>query len=331
LADDVKTGGVLVISEHWRGKPAQSTFDAVSVSRKLAESKSSEVKILLMGDGAGEAAETIASDTGHDVICVITDPSIDYNPEAWVDMAERIISERGFGTVVVPHTSTGWDFAPALGAKLSWNCITGVRQVEDKEGIVLVRGAFSGKLRQRAYLPPIGKVVITVMPGAAEKVAAPRAGEVESVHMDISGELRTESLGRIEAEKRSVDLSRAEVVVAAGRGADSDEKLELVRELSSVFDKGVFAASRPLVDSGRVELDRQVGQTGQTVTPKLYLAVGISGAIQHTAGMSGSELIVAVNTDRRASIFDVADIGVIEDMESFLPAFMEAWNESRGK
>jgi len=169
---------------------------------------------------------------------------------------------------------------------------------------------------------PDSLTVITMMPGSAKPVAAKPAGSVEKIALEITPG-RTRSLGYLEGPKRTLDLTKAEVIVAAGRGLGDPEKIGLVRELAATFDRAAVGASRPVVDAGWLPLEHQVGMTGQTVAPKLYLACGISGALQHTMGMSRSSLIVAINTDPRAPIFSIAHLGVIADLHRFLPILTE--------
>ena len=133
----------------------------------------------------------------------------------------------------------------------------------------------------------------------------------------------TKNLGYVEAKRGALDLTKAEVIVSAGRGIGDQDKLELVKKLAECFDKGALGASRPIIDVGWLPLEHQVGQTGQTVRPKLYIACGISGAIQHTAGMATPELIVAINTDPQANIFTVAHIGIVADLHEFLPVLAD--------
>ncbi|NTW53874.1 MAG: electron transfer flavoprotein subunit alpha/FixB family protein [Chlorobaculum sp.] len=218
--------------------------------------------------------------------------------------------------VVFLHSSYGWDLAPRVAFAMQAALISGIVGLDG--GGYLVESC-NGKMR-RTVRPLTGRAVLTIQPGAF--AVAPMQGSPEVIDIDAEPDAAVEFLGCIQPE-RGVDLSRASVIVSAGRGVGSAERVELVRALSEALG-GEVGASRPVVDAGWLERARQVGSSGQNVSPALYVACGISGAIQHLAGMKGSGFVLAVNTDRDAPIASVADVLVVADVAEFLPALTAA-------
>ena len=241
----------------------------------------------------------------------------DYNPEAHKRLLLNVIEQEQPDYVVFSHSSYGWDLAPRVACSLKASQISEVVEIKDGTMVVPVCNA---KLR-RQVTPSTPVTVVTLQAGAFG-VAEPPSGspEVKEVATEASGPITF--TGYEEAEAGGVDLSKAEVIVSAGRGIGKPENVTIIEELAAAL-KGEYGASRPVVDSEWVEHNRQVGTTGQTVSPKLYVACGISGAIQHLAGMKKSEFIVAVNTDKDAPIGEVADVLVVADLKQFIPALTE--------
>jgi electron transfer flavoprotein alpha subunit len=218
--------------------------------------------------------------------------------------------------VALLHSSYGWDIAPRLAAAMQSAQVSGVVGLDDGGYVV---ESCNGKML-RTVTPLTDFAVLTIQPGAF--AAAPMAGSLEVIAIEAEPDAAIEFLGCIEPE-RGIDLCRAEVIVSAGRGIGSAEQVELVRALASALG-GEVGASRPVVDAGWLERARQVGSSGQSVSPSLYVACGISGAIQHLAGMKSSGFVLAVNTDRDAPIASVADVLAVADVAEFLPALTAA-------
>ncbi|TNJ38691.1 electron transfer flavoprotein subunit alpha/FixB family protein [Chlorobaculum thiosulfatiphilum] len=219
--------------------------------------------------------------------------------------------------VALLHSSYGWELAPRVAFAMNAAQVSGVVGLDDDGGYVVE--CCNGKML-RTVRPLTDLAVLTIQPGAF--AAAPMAGSPEAIAIEAAQDAAIEFLGCIEPE-RGIDLSRAEVIVSAGRGIGSEEQVELVRALASALG-GEVGASRPVVDAGWLERARQVGSSGQSVSPSLYVACGISGAIQHLAGMKNSGFVLAVNTDRDAPIASVADVLVVADLAEFLPALTTA-------
>ena len=241
----------------------------------------------------------------------------EYNPEEHLRLILEVVARENPELVVMSHSSYGWDLAPRLALALEAGQVS---EVVGCEGDALVVPACNAKL-QRVVRSQGGVTVVTLQAGAFSPTSAP-AGTPTVEKLSAQMEARVEFAGYEEAEKGGVDLTKAEVIVSAGRGIGKPENLAMVEALAKALG-GEYGASRPVVDSGWAEHNRQVGSTGQTVAPKLYVACGISGAIQHLAGMKKSDFVVAINTDRDAPIGEAADVLVVADLKQFVPALTE--------
>ncbi len=313
---------IIVVAEHRAGGLLRVSLELAAFGKSLARAIGARVTGLLLGHPAEPLAENFARESGFDVIAVDHENLALYNAEAYVSAISRIIEERKPSHVLIPHTATGWDYAARLAVIAEGSCVTGVTGFSQGDPPSFIRKICGGKILTEVSPIPEKTAIITVMPGAAKHTQAESGGSVRVMSMDVDcGPTRT--LGYSEAMKDTLDLSKAEVIIAVGRGIGDRDDMKLIKDLAACFEKSAVGASRPVVDLGWLPLDHQVGQTGQTVAPRLYIACGISGAIQHTSGMSGSELIVAINTDPRAMIFSSAHIGVIQDLHEFLPILIK--------
>lgn len=238
----------------------------------------------------------------------------EYNPSVHKDLILKIVEKEQPDLVVFSHSSYGWDLAPRVAYAMQAAQVSEVIDVVDGVPVVPVCNA---KLRRDVKVTT-EKAVYTLQAGAFSAAEEPTGTpEVEKLSKDSEGKVVFE--GYEEAEKGGVDLSKSEVIVTAGRGVGKPENIEIVAALAEAL-KGDYGASRPVVDAEWVEHNRQVGTTGQTVSPKLYVACGVSGAIQHLAGMKKSDFVVAINTDKDAPIVEVADVLVVADLKQFIPA-----------
>ncbi|MBN1929304.1 MAG: electron transfer flavoprotein subunit alpha/FixB family protein [Chlorobiaceae bacterium] len=267
-----------------------------------------EASMVLVGD-AGDLpvfdGRLYRGDAGHEF-------DMTYNKHIVLAAVEREQPDA----VVFLHSSFGWELAPRVAFAMQSAQLSGVVGLDDGGYVV---ESCNGKMR-RTVRPLTGRAVLTIQPGAF--AASPMAGTPEVVAIDAEPDAAVEFLGCIQPE-RGVDLSRTSVIVSAGRGVGSADRVELARALADALG-GEVGASRPVVDAGWLERARQVGSSGQNVSPALYVACGISGAIQHLAGMKGSGFVIAVNTDRDAPIASVADVLVVADVAEFLPALTAA-------
>lgn len=321
---------VVVIVEPKAGEPQPIVMEMIGLARRVGRERGWMVWVVSLGAGAKEAARTLADWTGAQALA-LEDPSLaGYNAEAWLDLLADVLPGLRPGLVCLAHDSTGLDLAPALAVDLGAACVTGVEGIEiEAEGLDFIRPIAAGKYMARLR-PRVDSAVITVMPGAFDpalvETAEPGRVEVRAVAARVS---RTRSLGVRSSGLSSAGLDQADVIVAAGRGIGRPENLALIERLAALFPRSAVAASRPVVDAGWLEYRRQVGQTGATVAPRLYMACGVSGARQHTMGMRGSGFIVAISTDPNAAIFNLADVVVVEDLTRFIPEFIEVCQAKR--
>ncbi len=298
---------LLLVGESREGKLLDTTYELVTFARTLG----AEAAIFLVG-----SEDQLPRFDGR-VYLAAADKAGEYNPETHRDLLLDIVAREKPEAVVFAHSSYGWDLAPRLAFALDAGQISEVLAIED--GAFLVP-ACNAKLRRRVRTAtPLS--VITVQPGAFAAEEAP-AGTPQVEAVQIQGTGSVEFIGYEMAEKGGVDLTRAEIIVSAGRGIGKPDQIVLVEKLAQAL-RGEYAASRPVVDAGWAPHDRQVGSTGQTVSPKLYMACGISGAVQHLAGMKKSEFVIAINTDRDAPIGEVADVLAVADLKQLLPVLTE--------
>lgn len=240
----------------------------------------------------------------------------EYNPDAHKALIKQVVDTENVDYVVFSHSSYGWDLAPRVAAALKVAQISEIVAIEDNTFVV---PACNSKLRR--FVKHIsGKAVLTIQAGAF--APAQDTGIPEVIKIDVSAEEKIEFVGYEAAEAKSVDLTKAEIIVSAGRGVGKPDNIPLIEALAKALG-GELGASRPVVDAGWVDHSRQVGTTGQTVSPKLYIACGISGAIQHLAGMKKSDYVIAINTDKDAPIGEIADVLVVSDVMQFVPALTE--------
>jgi electron transfer flavoprotein alpha subunit len=324
---------IWVLAEHLEGRMNAVTYETVAFAVRLAETVSGQVSGVILGASADSLARAFARKTGLAAAGVHTPEFPETTSETLRWTLKELAALSGPPDfLLVPHTTAGWDLAPALAVDLGASCITAVTGFHDDDGPVFTRQAFHGKLIEE--LRPLRgcPAVITVMPGAEKgDLQAPRnAGPVRLVEI-TPPQPRTRWVGRRQAPADTTRLRDAEVVVSAGRGVGAPEHLEIVRTLAALFPRGALGASRPLCDMGWLPLQHQVGMTGQTVSPRLYIACGISGAVQHTMGIRQAELIVSINTDPNALICHAAHCCVAEDLHAFLPILIDKIREMRGE
>jgi electron transfer flavoprotein alpha subunit len=335
---------ILVIAELSDGRVLPVTYELIAFARAIAAGDSGPVRIMLPGMDVQAAARGLADETGMEVVALEGDALEPYNAEAWMTALASWLAVQKPRYVCIPHTSRGCDFAPGLAICLGAACITAVESFRRQDGVIsFTRSIFNGKIRMNVA-PLTDVTVLSVLPGvfnAAEESqgrpgssslpgikqdghSKPRrsTGHVEVLKIQFRPE-KIQALGVIPAAAQDLDLALADVIVSAGRGIGAEENLELIRRIAGLFPKSAVGCSRAVCDLGWLEHKHQVGLTGKTVAPKLYIACGISGAVQHIAGMRGSRFILAINKDPRAAIFQVADAGIVEDLTTFIPLVLE--------
>jgi electron transfer flavoprotein alpha subunit len=315
-------GNVLVVAEMAGGGIREASYELVNIARSLAEASGREVKGLVIGSGVGDAASEFASKGAGETFVVDNEATANYSVDAW-NKAIRAAAEKADADIIlISNTPTGWDVAPRIAAGLDCAFASDCFKIEAEGGkVLLTRRVFNGKLD--AQLSAEGKVVATVQPGATDPYSGSSDGGTTALDVDLSG-LRAKFIETKVAEATGVDLTKADVVVSGGRGVgDPDKFPEVIKPLADALG-GAMGASRPVVDAGWLPHAHQVGSSGQVVTPKLYIAAGISGAIQHLVGMKNSNFIIAINKDADAPIFEVASLGVVGDLFEVVPALTDA-------
>lgn len=319
---------VLVIAESREGAIKGITKEAVTCAVDLAAQLGGEVHSLLIGD-AGLAGD-LAACGGAKVLNATGDGLEQYTPETWTAVASQAIAAGDYAAVLTGHSYQAIDFFPRLAAAHDAALVPDVTAIAVEDGkCVFTRKVMNGKLDARTVPTGDGIVFASLQQGAFPPKPASGPAAVEDFAADVSGVSARPVLEIKEAEKGDVDLSAADVIVAGGRGVGDKDKFAVIFELADTLGAAV-GASRPPCDSEWVEHQRQIGSSGQVVAPKLYIALGISGAIQHVVGMRGSQCIVAINKDPNAAIFQEASYGIVGDLHEVVPALIEAVKEARG-
>jgi electron transfer flavoprotein alpha subunit len=313
---------VLVIAEQRGGTLNRATWEAIAAAQQVG----GPLQVAVAGDALDAVAGELAAADCERVIAVEHQALRDYTADGSVLALSAVIEQEQPALVFLPHTYQTRDFAPALAARLGRALITDVTGLK-KEGdrIVYVRPMFQGKLSAdvAAAGPPPHLVTCQIGAFRADNAARGAAGApVVKPAIDIDAtRIRQKPEAPFKEAKQAVDLSQAARIVAVGRGIKGQENLKIAEQLAQALG-AELAASRPICDAGWLPMDRQIGSSGQTVAPKLYVALGISGAIQHLVGMKGSRTIVAINKDADAPIFEVADYGIVGDLFEVVPALV---------
>ncbi|MEW6114453.1 MAG: electron transfer flavoprotein subunit alpha/FixB family protein [Thermodesulfobacteriota bacterium] len=316
---------ILVVADHGQGRVKPVSYEAVACALQLSSFHQHRVLAVVIGDEPELPAQEIAQKTGLDVIAVQVPGLAAYNGEAYRAILSDLIEELDPVYVCAAHSSQGADFAPGLAARRGAACITTVERVSfDADRVIFARGASGGKLVAE-LIPTTRLTVITVQPGAfrSEFDNSSTTGSIEVRTVQFQPN-RSRSLGFKPGPAGDKGLSEARVIVAAGRGIGKLENLSLIRDLAAAFPRSAVGGSRPVCDMGWLEYKSQIGLTGATVSPELYIACGISGTAQHVAGIRDAGFVVAINSDPNAAIFNAADLCIVEDLTTFIPTLLAA-------
>jgi electron transfer flavoprotein alpha subunit len=313
---------VLVIAEQRDGRLNRATWETIAAAQQAG----TPVKIAVLGAGADSAAKDVAAADAAEVIVVEAAALSEYTSDGYVLALAALIAQEQPSLVFLPHTYQTRDFAPALAARLGRALVTDATAIKKSgDKIAYVRPVFQGKLNADVEAAGAAPHLVTFQIGAfradaAARGASPAPTRKVAVQVD-SGAIRQKPEAPFQEAKQAVDLSQAERIVSVGRGIKGQEHLTIAQDLAAALGAEI-AASRPICDAGWLPMDRQIGSSGQTVAPKLYVALGISGAIQHLVGMKGSRTIVAINKDPEAPIFEIADYGIAGDLFEIVPALI---------
>lgn len=321
---------VYVFAEQRDGNIQKVAYELVGKARELADTLEEKVYAVLVGQNMNEKAGSLIQAGADGVVLVQDEMLAEYTTEAYAKAVVAVIKEKDPEIFLIGATAIGRDLAPRVSARihtgLTADC-TGLAIDEGSKNLLMTRPAFGGNIMATIVCEEFRPQMATVRPGVMKALAADasRTGEIEEFHVEFSAaDMPVELVEIIKEEKAVADITEAKILVSGGRGMNDKETFDAVLNPLADVLGGVVSGSRAAVDSGWIDHECQVGQTGKTVRPDLYLACGISGAIQHVAGMEGAEYIVAVNKNDGAPIFDVADLGVVGDVTSLLPKLTEA-------
>jgi electron transfer flavoprotein alpha subunit len=315
--------GVAVVLEERGGRIARMSWEALAAGHALGALVGQPVNAVLPGAQTEALAAEIATKGIGKVVRLEHALLAEYTSDGFTLALEQFIRAEKPGYLVFPHTYQVRDYAPALAARLGEVLIGDVTALSD--GPVFVRQLMQGRLSGEYRHSGSGPCFVSVQSGAFRAdpaESAPASIEMFTPNIDAA-QIRTKPSQPFRGSAQTVDLGSAQFIVSVGRGIKEAENLPIVQELATAMG-AELAASRPICDNGWLPIERQVGSSGQTVSPKLYLAVGISGAIQHLVGMKGSQCVVAINKDADAPIFEVADYGIVGDLFEVVPALTEA-------
>ena len=321
---------ILIIAEHFDGKLKPVTFELLACADMIRQFQELGIRIVLLGDDIKAMANRLAQNHGFDVIAVCNPHLKSYNSEVYKIILTQLVTELQPAFVCIAHSAQGQDFAPAIAFRAGAACITGVERIfGDADRLYFSRSTFGGKV-VADVCPTTQTTIFTVQPGLFKPLVShqvsPGAVDVRPTPLKP---LQSRSVGIKTVHTSSGTLIEAKVVITAGRGIGKKENLNAIYQLAKLFPKSAVGGSRPVCDTGWLEYRQQVGVTGATVTPELYIACGVSGAVQHVSGMRGAEFVVAINTDPNAAIFNVADVCILEDLTTFIPALIEAYEKQR--
>ena len=308
---------ILVVLEQRDGAVKRVSHEALGAARKLADSAGCEVHGVVVGSANVDTGNL--GTFGADRVLTVADDSAQlYQPELYAATVAEIAKKGSYGAVLLPATALGRDLGPRLAAKIDCPLTADVTDVSYDDGLVVTRPAYSGKATYTLRVTS-STAVVSLRPNAVSPVEGQREAAVEErATSEAVRERRATTVEVKEPERAAVDVAEASVVVSGGRGLKEPEHFKLVEELAEAVG-GAVGASRAVVDAGWRPHSEQVGQTGKTVSPNLYIAIGISGAVQHLAGMRTAKVIVAINKDREAPIFKVADYGIVGDLFEVVP------------
>jgi electron transfer flavoprotein alpha subunit len=318
---------ILVFVEQREGKLNRVSWETIAAGQALARETGWALQAAVLGSGVGSVANELATKkVGH--VYDLESPILEsYTPDAFSAALKQFLSSQQPRLVLMPHTYQVRDFIPKLATSMGRTVISdciGFRK--DGEKLLFTRQMFQGKFAADVSFNCDAPWFVTFQSGAfrGDQVeAGASAASVETVNVDVPADaIRSKPQLPFKEAKQAVDLTQAEVIISVGRGIKEQKNIELAKQLAEALG-GEIAASRPICDSGWLPMDRQIGSSGQTVAPKLYLALGISGAIQHIVGMKGARAVVAINKDHEAPIFEIADVAVVANLFDIVPPLIE--------
>ena len=325
---------ILVVVEQREGKLNRVSWETIAAGQAIAAQTGWVLEAAVAGSSVGAIASEVAAKKVAKVYDIESPKLEPYTPDAFAQALKEFLAKHPAKLVLMPHTYQVRDFIPKLATALKTTAISDVIGFKYEGGkLVFTRQMFQGKFVADVVFAGTGTCFATFQNGAfradkAEAGASPAPVEAVSVEVP-EGVVRNRPQEVFKEAKQAVDLTQAEIIVSVGRGIKEQKNIDLAQQLATALG-GEIAASRPICDNGWLPMDRQIGSSGQTVTPKLYLALGISGAIQHIVGMKGSRSIVAINKDSEAPIFEIADYAVVGNLFDIVPPLIEEVKKAKG-
>lgn len=323
-------GNVFVLAEHRQGSLREISLEMLTVASQVAKQNGGEAVAILLGNGVDSLAEKLAGYS--DKVLYVDDPLFaDYNSEKYQRALVELIKQNNPELFIIGHTTQGVDLAPALAVEMSMPFVSDVIEVGFADGKMQpVRQYYQGKVNANFAFKREPPYLITLREATVEIPEPSKQGAIEKIESPLKEDIEYRRfIEYVEAEVGDVDITQSEILVAVGRGIREDKNMPIIEELAKAM-KADICGSRAATDAGWIPHDRQVGTSGKTVKPKLYVAIGISGAFQHLAGMKGAKTIVAINKDPDAPIFSVADFAIIDDLFKVVPKLTEKLNELKG-
>jgi len=311
---------IFALVEHRQGTIRDITFELLTCGRKLAADRNAQLTAVLLGNDAGSMVDQMKG-KAHTVLVVDHEVYKDFNAETYQITLSELIGQRSPILTLIGHTACGYDLCPALATQLAVPYTTDCLEISfDGEHVSVIRQMYDGKLNAQVRLRDHPSYIISLRSGCYVPEEGSLSTQIETIDAPLSTQPEHRKfLEFIEAAAGEVDITKADVVISVGRGIKEQANLEMVKDFANAVG-GVVACSRPIVDAGWLPKERQVGSSGKTVKPKLYVALGISGAFQHIVGIKGADTIIAVNKDANAPIFNEADYGIVEDLFKVVPA-----------
>ena len=319
---------IVVIAEQRDGKLNRTTWETIVAAQQVSGATGTPITVVVPGAQTAAVAQELAAAQVQDVIALDHAALEPYTPDGFTAALQQAIGQLSATYVLLPHTYQTRDFAPKLAARMDRALVTDVTAIKQIDGqVAFVRPMFQGKLTADVVMQGDAPHFATFQIGAhrvdqVTKGASAAPTRALTVELDASA-IRQKPEAPFQQAKQAVDLSQAERIVSVGRGIKEQANIAIAQQLAEALGAEI-AASRPICDAGWLPMERQVGSSGQTVAPKLYVALGISGAIQHLVGMKGSNTVVAINKDADAPIFEIADYGIVGDLFEIVPAIVDA-------
>jgi electron transfer flavoprotein alpha subunit len=307
---------VLAISEHRRGELRDVSFELLTAGREVADALDTDLHVAVIGGDVAEHAEELNRE-GVDVIHTVP-AGEEFNHGVYTQVIDSLATDLDPRVLLMPNSVNGLDYAPAVANGLSLPLVTDVIGFDASDAVSATREMYASKVETTIEIDA-DRFCMTIRPNEWAKAEGAGDAEIREHGIEIDeSRVRSTVTGFEEVGGGDVDISDADVLVSVGRGIEEEENIELIEELADALG-ATLSSSRPIVDAGWLPKNRQVGQSGKVVTPDVYLAIGISGAVQHVAGMKGADTIIAINTDPNAPIYDLADYGIVDDLFEVVP------------